>query len=81
MKLLYVGQKTELFFVEAVLVPPNKFRPMNKVNDVVAASERTVGLKEGLDFLLSHLFYKPCSRTSFLTYLPSFNFQAAFCNI
>ena len=45
MNLLYSGQQAELFFIEVILVPPNKFRPMNVVNDSVAASDRTVALK------------------------------------
>ena len=45
MNLLYSGQQAELFFIEVILVPPNKFRPMNVVNESVAASDRTVALK------------------------------------
>ena len=45
MKLLYEGQKSELLFIEAVLVPPSKFRPMNVVGGAVSASIRTVALK------------------------------------
>ena len=29
--LIYSGQQVELLFIDSILVPPNKFRPMNKV--------------------------------------------------
>ena len=43
--LIYSGQKVELLFIDSILVPPNKFRPMNKVGGAVSSSIRTVALK------------------------------------
>ena len=45
MQLLYTGQKAELLFIDSILVPANKFRPMNRVGGAVTASTRTVALK------------------------------------
>lgn len=51
--LIFEGQKSELFFIQSLLVPPNCFRRMNKSGRRLSPSDRTNQFKEILQVSLN----------------------------